>query len=148
MEPRVIVALVTVVVLSCCAPGAKSPSDVVVSVYSAANSGQYDQADKYFSPRLKDIERADGGAKLVWDANTRGRQLRSIAVRESTSDNNSATVVADLTFNNGCTTRLTVSLRNEWRAWPPSQEWLITRIDSDSRTCRPFQGNMSALIVS
>jgi hypothetical protein len=137
---RTIAIVIGLVFVSNCGPGATSAGDVVVSAYSAANRGQYDQADRYLSSDLRVVERQDGGSKIVWDANTRGRQLRSITIRQSTTKNDSATVIADLTFNNGCTTRLTASLHNQWRAWPPSQDWLITRLNTDSTTCRPIQG--------
>ncbi len=112
-------------VLGCALPTSSQPGDVVAAAYLAANSGRYEEADQHLTSDLKQIELQDGGPKVVWDNNTRGRRVQSLRVQKTTIGGDSAQVLLQLTFVGGCTDEVAVELHRKWSGW------LISRISSD-----------------
>jgi len=104
----------------------RQPGEVVVAAYSAANAGHYEEADQYFTSTVKQFESQDGGSKVVWDTHTRGRRIQSLRVKDTTIKGDSASVLLNLAFQDGCTKDVTIELRHEWSGW------LISRITSES----------------
>lgn len=105
--------------------GPGDPTQTVQSAYTAANAGNYAQADSYLSPELKAIEQQDGGSRVVWDANTRNRTLTTFSAPTATTNTPDARVSAKLAFRDGCVQTLVADLRQN------ANVWNITRLSTD-----------------
>jgi major membrane immunogen (membrane-anchored lipoprotein) len=73
----VILILAVAVVTGACS---KSPSDVVVAAYMAANDGKYSEANSYVDPEILSQVGGDAAMKQLWDLRTEGGTIQRIEI--------------------------------------------------------------------
>lgn len=101
-----------------------TPSETARQALLAANAGRYDEADGHLDSSLRDIEKQDGGSKLVWDANTRSRTITTIAVVNDVETGQEAQMELHVTYSRSCPAVFTVQLRHGLSGW------VLTKISS------------------
>ena len=84
----------------------KSPSQVVIAAYMAANEGNYSKAEKYISSQLLDVAKGSlgalaGGIKGLWDEATRNGTIQKIEITKEKVRGEEATVYFKVFFKDG-----------------------------------------------
>jgi hypothetical protein len=85
----------------------KSPSEVVVAAYMAANEGKYSEVEKYMSSdaisAIKNLGALAGGMKGIWDKTTHSGTIRKIEIPKQEVRGEEATVYFRILFKDGKT---------------------------------------------
>jgi len=92
----------------CNSIGQKSPSEVVVAAYMAANEGKYSEAEKYMSSEVINAMKSGlgalaGGWKGSWDQTTRNGTIQRIEILKEEVRGEGATVHFRIHFKDGKT---------------------------------------------
>ncbi len=91
----------------CDSIGQKSPSEVVIAAYMAANEGKYSEVKKYMSSEvinaMAGLGALAGGWKAVWDKITRNGTIQRIEILKEEMRGEGATVYFRIHFKDGKT---------------------------------------------
>jgi hypothetical protein len=107
--PLAAIGIAVFMFTSRCGPiGQKSPSQVVVAAYMAANEGKYSEAEKYLSSHLINAIKGGlgalaGGMKGFWDYKTRKGTIQTIEILKEEVRGEGATVYFRIHFKDGNT---------------------------------------------
>jgi len=81
-KSMMVISIIIIPLLLSCA-STKSPSQVVVAAYMAANEGKYFEVEKYMSSEMINAKKeGEGGVKGTCDKATRNRTIQKIEIRE------------------------------------------------------------------
>ena len=97
------IAIAMLSILCGCNKEPKSPSEVVLAAYMAANDGDYEKANNYVSSEL--LMMADmftgGNSRSFWDEQTRNRAIKNIEITDEVITNDKAIVKFKFQYKEG-----------------------------------------------
>jgi len=104
----------------CDSTGKKTPSEVLVAAYMAANEGNYSEADKYLSSEAIKLVKAMGTGSMIdeWDEVTYFGTIKRIAILEEEIQEERATVYFRAYLNDGTTEdeeEIFIKEDNQWK---------------------------------
>lgn len=104
----------------CDSTGKKSPSEVLVAAYMAANEGNYSEADKYLSSEAINLLKEMGAGSMIdeWDEVTYSGTIKRIAILEEEIQEERATVYFRAYLNDGTTEdeeEIFIKEDNQWK---------------------------------
>lgn len=95
----VLMCVVALFTISGC--GTKTPSQVVVATYMAANNGKYSEAEEYLSVNVANLAALSGGMKSNCDRATRNGTIQKVEVLKEDIRGEVATVFFKVLFKEG-----------------------------------------------
>jgi hypothetical protein len=92
--------------VACNSARQRTPSEVVIAAYMAANAGLYSETEKYISAEALQIMKGElsaliGGLKSLWDFATNYGTIERIEITEETIRGEGALVLFRLYFEDG-----------------------------------------------
>ena len=102
------IIVVFMLINGCNSIGQKSPSEVVIAAYMAANEGKYSEAEKYLSSEVMNAMKGGigalaGGMKGAWDKTTRNGTIEKIEILKEEVRGEGANVFFKIHFKDGKT---------------------------------------------
>lgn len=115
------VSLTAVLMTSGCG-GSNSPGGAVKAAYTAANAGQYSEANKYMSSEALSVMGGTlgafvGGLKGMWDRATREGTIDKVEIIKEEVRGEGATVIFRIHYKNGDTEKKSESMIKEDGKW-------------------------------